>query len=73
MTEKIKNFNKVCKCENCGNEAEMVVTCSTEFADIDEKMESTTDVADRSVTAKQLKGTGICSHCGNEAEIWIDM
>ncbi len=64
MIEKIKKFNKICKCENCGNEAEMIVTCS---------MESTADVANPSTSAKQLKGTGTCSHCGNEAEIWVDM
>ena len=73
MIEKIKNFNKICKCENCGNEAEMVVTCSMESPDIEAKMESTAGVANASASAKQLKGTGTCSHCGNEAEIWVDM
>ncbi|MFQ5486624.1 MAG: hypothetical protein ACE5DO_15000 [Desulfobacterales bacterium] len=73
MTNTIKKINKVCKCESCGNEAEMVITCSTEFPDTAEKIESTTDVGDRFATAKQLKGTGICSRCGNEAEIWLEM
>ncbi len=73
MIEKIKKFSKMCKCENCGNEAEMVVTCSMESPDIESKMESTADVANPSAYGKQLKGTGTCSHCGNEAEIWVDM
>jgi hypothetical protein len=25
-----KKFKQVCKCENCGNEAEMMITCSLE-------------------------------------------
>jgi hypothetical protein len=44
-----------------------------ESPDIEAKMESTADVANPSASAKQLKGTGTCSHCGNEAEIWVDM
>ena len=28
MSETTKEIKQVCKCENCGNEAEMVVTCT---------------------------------------------
>ena len=30
MSASTKKITQVCKCENCGNEAEMVVTCSLE-------------------------------------------
>ncbi len=56
---------QVCKCENCGNEAEMVITCS---------------LPDEAPAAKpekkephKVKGSGVCSHCGNEADMWIDI
>jgi hypothetical protein len=66
MSEKIKQIKQVCTCVNCGNEAEMMVTCSlphdeTETAGKAEKKEP-----------QKVKGTGTCSHCGNEAEIWVD-
>jgi hypothetical protein len=66
-----KQIKQVCKCENCGNEAEMVLTCTLEW-----------DVADtRAVETRtsepthkhQMKGHGVCSHCGNEADMWIDL
>jgi hypothetical protein len=64
---------KVCKCENCGNEAEMIVTCS--LSDTNGKP------AVRSAGSKEaplhaehhVKGTAVCSHCGNEADMWIDL
>ncbi len=60
MSNEIK---KVCKCESCGNEAEMVITCSLPE---DSQPKDTEH-------EKKVKGTGTCSHCGNEAEMWIDM
>ena len=52
---------EVCKCENCGNEAEMVVTCSLPDAQAEQEPE------------KRVMGTATCSHCGNEADMWIDL
>jgi hypothetical protein len=26
-----------------------------------------------SAAAHQVKGTAVCSHCGNEADMWIDL
>lgn len=67
MTE-IKR-KKVCKCENCGNEAEMVVTCSLE-----ETPETTAAPANEpSPEPHRAKGRGVCAHCGNEADMWIDL
>lgn len=66
MTE--KKFKQVCKCEKCGNEAEMVITCSLE----EEKMET----AEPKVVPKdqgKTEGHAVCSHCGGEADIWLDV
>lgn len=61
-----KRFKQVCECKNCGNEAEMVVTCS-----LQEDREGATP---RIVAEGQgkTKGHAICSHCGGEADIWLD-
>ena len=64
MTE--TKFKQVCECKNCGNEAEMEITCSLE--------------PERTASAKVVKkeqgktqGHAVCSHCGGEADIWLDM
>ena len=67
MTE--KTIKKVCKCENCGNEAEMVVTCSLEPEDA----EPAAGTEKTAAATKRVKGTATCSHCGNEADMWIDL
>jgi hypothetical protein len=66
MTE--KKFKQVCKCENCGNEAEMMVTCSLEEHE-EKPIEPSTEAEKKSKT----KGHAVCSHCGNEADMWIDL
>ena len=63
-----KKFKQVCKCENCGNEAEMMITCSLE-EHIKEHVEPSATPAKKSKT----KGHAVCSHCGNEADMWIDL
>lgn len=65
MTE--KQFKQVCTCENCGNEAEMVVTC--EWVETEEEPH----VPAPEKKAHKVKGTGTCTHCGTEADIWVDM
>ena len=66
MAEKtLKHF---CECVHCGNEAEMVVTCSLK--------EEPSEAANSEVAAEadgKAKGTAVCSHCGSEAEIWLDI
>lgn len=57
---------QVCKCENCGNEAEMVITCSLP----DEAPKSKPE---KSAHSHKVKGSGVCSSCGNEADMWIDI
>ncbi len=54
----------VCKCEKCGNEAEMTVKCEQVVA------ASARPAVPRRV--EQIKRTVVCSHCGNEAEMIVD-
>lgn len=63
-----KKFKQVCECTNCGNEAEMVVTCTLE--------EETPETAEPRVVSKdegKTQGHAVCSHCGSEADIWLDI
>jgi hypothetical protein len=57
---------EVCKCENCGNEGEMTVTC--ELVDVPHKHEPA-----RKATKKQEIKSFTCTKCGNEAEMIIDL
>jgi hypothetical protein len=63
-----KKFKQVCKCENCGNEAEMMITCSLE--DHKEPLLEPSPVTEKK---DKTKGHAVCSHCGNEADMWIDL
>lgn len=65
-----KKIKKVCKCENCGNEAEMVLTCTLEE---EADLPAVETQATESHHKHQMKGHGVCSHCGNEADMWIDL
>ena len=61
---------EVCKCENCGNEAEMVVTCTLpDVADVDNEQQAAQAKQEK---PQKIKGTATCSRCGNEADMWID-
>jgi DNA-directed RNA polymerase subunit M/transcription elongation factor TFIIS len=74
MNEIVKK--EVCKCENCGNEAEMVVTCSLPDADeADEKEDivSAPEKPPEPQPEKRVKGTATCTQCGNESDMWIDL
>ena len=71
MSEIVKK--EVCKCENCGNEAEMIVTCSLPDVDEgDDKMPASEPMKEPR-SEKRIKGTATCTHCGNEADMWIDL
>ncbi len=63
-----KKFKQVCTCENCGNEAEMVVTC--EWVEVEEEKKEAKAPAEHS---HKIKGTGTCINCGTEADIWVDV
>lgn len=69
MTE--KKFKKVCECKNCGNEAEMMVTCTLE--EVDESKPASSVKAKPTEVPQKVKGHAVCSHCGSEADMWIDI
>ena len=64
---------EICKCTNCGNEAEMMVTCSLEDAHIPDNSINVDANGETAKIGKKVKGTATCSHCGNEADMWIDI
>jgi hypothetical protein len=68
MTE-IKR-KKVCKCENCGNEAEMEITCSLEASP---EASAAPPQGEPTPETHRVKGHGVCAHCGNEADMWVDL
>lgn len=68
-----KTFKQVCKCENCGNEAEMQITCTLE---IHEEVAAPVEGEKANEAAgpkKKVQGHGVCTHCGNEADIWVEV
>ncbi len=73
MSEIVKR--EVCKCENCGNEAEMVVTCSLPDVEaVDGAVSgSGSDSSPEKEFEKRVMGTATCTNCGNEADMWIDI
>jgi hypothetical protein len=67
-----KTFRQVCTCQNCGNEAEMIVTCSLE-PDEEVLTEQPAQAVEEKPATKQIPAQATCTHCGNEAEILIDI
>ncbi len=75
-----KKIRQVCKCETCGNEAEMDLTCSLEEYDAASEDAASDDDPKKKKGDKahkghkhQVKATGTCTSCGNEADMWIDI
>ena len=66
-----KKFKQVCECKNCGNEAEMMITCTLEDEDEDKAKAAPATVVPES--EGKTKGHAVCSHCGGEADIWLDI
>ena len=69
MSETTKKIKQVCKCENCGNEAEMVVTCTLP----EESPAADTPDHEHKHEPVKIKGSATCTHCGNEADMWVDL
>ncbi|MCK4898968.1 MAG: hypothetical protein KAS38_09330 [Anaerolineales bacterium] len=65
-----KKFKQVCHCKNCGNEAEMMITCSLEP---EEEIQNIESKPAPEAIKQQTKGQAVCSQCGNEADIWVDL
>ena len=64
MTEK-REMMEVCSCENCGNEAEMVVTC--ELIPVEDMKKKAAG------GEKQEKRSFTCTNCGSEADTIVDL
>ena len=71
MVQKIKEIKKICECKNCGNEAEMLVTCT--LSEPDTEVNTTASHVKSPEHTQRVKGSATCSHCGNEADMWIDL
>lgn len=71
MADTDQKLKRVCRCENCGNEAEMVVTCSLEDINEAQTREKSANPKDKQKPIK-VKGSATCTNCGNEADMWID-
>lgn len=67
-----KTVRQVCKCENCGNEAEMVVTCMLPEEGNGHVHEGAPAI-DAAHLKQRIKGTATCTTCGNEADMWVDL
>jgi len=61
-----KKFKQVCHCDHCGSESEMMITCALEE-------DKTADSAQTKTAPGKTKGHAVCSHCGGEADIWLDL
>jgi DNA-directed RNA polymerase subunit M/transcription elongation factor TFIIS len=71
MVQKLKKIRKVCECKNCGNEAEMQITCT--LTDLETDTGSAGSATKNPGQAHRVKGSATCSHCGNEADMWVEL
>ena len=58
VATKMAQMVKVCTCDNCGNEAEMTITCK----EIDIEQQS-------GVKGRMQQETRVCQVCGNETTL----
>ena len=57
-----------CTCENCGNEAEMTIKCEEVVQGAESK-----ETAAAPPPPQQVKRTIVCTQCGNEADMIVDL
>ena len=69
----VKTFKQTCTCENCGNEAEMIITCTLAETDEPETAHPDENKQKNGAPKQKVKGSATCSHCGNEADIWVNL
>ena len=73
MSNTVKTVKQHCTCENCGSEAEMIITCTLDNAH-DHAAEAAEAKEKTSEAQKQrVKGSATCTTCGNEADMWVDI
>jgi transcription elongation factor Elf1 len=70
MRKSTKKIKQVCECKHCGNEAEMVVTCTI---DDTEGSTAASQAHEHKEAPVKVKGTATCTSCGNEADMWVDL
>lgn len=63
-----KRFKQVCKCEPCRSEAEMMITCT-----LAEDLPQEAAPAVVPEVQGKIKVHSVCSHCGNEADIGLNI
>jgi hypothetical protein len=68
-----KKIKQVCKCENCGNEAEMTITCSFVPEESASARAAESAALDEAERKGKTKGHAVCGNCGSEADMWLDM
>ena len=67
-----KTFKQICECVNCGNEAEMMITCTLESEDARPVAKPAASKTTDDEANGKTKGSAVCTQCGNEADMWID-
>lgn len=68
---KEKKFKQVCECINCGNEADMMITCSLKPEEEDRPLKVVEPKSEDAGKKGDIKGHAVCTHCGGEADIWL--
>jgi len=68
-----KTFKQICQCEKCGNEAEMQITCTLEVNEEVAAPVESKKTAEAAEAKKKVQGHGVCTNCGNEADIWVEV
>ena len=51
----------------------MVVTCTLSEVEAEDEAVSDSGSMQETGSEKHVKGTATCTHCGNEADMWIDI
>lgn len=69
----VKTFKQTCTCENCGNEAEMIVTCTLADTDEPDTGHFHERKRENSEPKQKVKGSATCTRCGNEADTWLNL
>jgi len=73
MSSTVKKVKQTCTCENCGSEAEMIITCTLDEVHEHKAEASEADGAEDKATKQRVKGSATCTTCGNEADMWVDI
>ena len=73
MSETVKTIKQTCKCEKCGNESEMIITCTLDETHEHIETAPAEDQTGDKEAKQSVKGSATCTHCGNEADMWVDL